>query len=529
MKPDPLGYNIPSEELVNASSVPEDETQNAPTAHNDRLHRSDPYPLMPLPLEAASRATFPSPEDFSMLTIEGRYPFPSQHGETDRRPSLPLSSSFDVKDYVNYEACLDLLVMEEYNNLPATTNQQQHVSEHGATPPEPGSQPSPGLKLEDHLPQLEEQDCQPSPGLKLEDNPPQLEEQDGDSSSAIVDNFVAFLNENPEPDWPALLAMLDNDNGYYMVEGEFDDLPQVDDNNQHIEAVQPPETPSLKTEGPSPRTQSPEQVPVAIMNDNPPKPITRAPKRYRPRHIQEIVANSDNQERHALLQNMQRDVTYTYRGFFATMEDAAACQHEYDTLWAEPLRHTSHPDTDLSFPQNSQDFCDRVRSLCEAVYDWSSPNGWRAKMGCKAAKLYIAELSRKRREEGIETEDVKNDDTHVPPEDCMPSISEQWMNIIHRRMSDIEVELLCCRILNEAIESQKGENRMPLWCNNDQWEEFETKVLIHSATRAPWISRIANAPCAESERKNQNKVGNDRKRKVIEQGGGDSKKIKSGP
>ncbi|KAF5021557.1 hypothetical protein F66182_6386 [Fusarium sp. NRRL 66182] len=53
------------------------------------------------------------------------------------------------------------------------------------------------------------------------------------------------------------------------------------------------------------------------------------------------------------------------------------------------------------------------------------------------------------------------------------------------------------------------------------------KVVIHSALRTSWLSRITNSPFSETRRKDQNKAGNDRKRALLDQGGPGKKRVRS--
>ncbi|KAM5347843.1 hypothetical protein ACJ41O_007667 [Fusarium nematophilum] len=308
-------------------------------------------------------------------------------------------------------------------------------------------------------------------------------------------------------------------------------------------------TPQLQLPVPASQLQFPDPQPTELFQVvSPPNPIRlpvtrekpapeadKPPKKHRPLDPPQ-AANPFTQ--------LLKIKTLQCQGFITSPDSAAALRKQYTSLSRQAKYNTSRPENDATFPQNDQEYCSRVREMFEAICDWSKGDSeWRARMGQKRVRPWLKELSQVMRQRGLDGDVSKmSDDEVVPPVERMPALDEQWMNVVHRPMSDVEIELLCADILNEAIKAQKGENCIPLWSNNEtQWEDecLSTsyqiaspnaqqfnKVLIHSALRAPWISRIANSPYSETKRKSQNKAGNDRKRNLIEQGGSEKKKAK---
>ncbi|UPK97004.1 hypothetical protein LCI18_007939 [Fusarium solani-melongenae] len=195
--------------------------------------------------------------------------------------------------------------------------------------------------------------------------------------------------------------------------------------------------------------------------------------------------------------------TFNYQGHIHSLTHAHNLRQQYDLLSCQRDRNTTSPEQDQSFPSTDDEFRDRIREIFEAICDWTDLREWRAKMGQKRVREWLAEVSQQRRSLGLDDDLSKLSDKELqPPANRMPSMKEQWKNVIHRTMSDVEIELLCAQIL-------------------------DNKVLIHSAIRAPWITRITNSPHSETRRKYQNKAGNDRKRTLIEQGGSEKKKAKA--
>ncbi|KAF4974944.1 hypothetical protein FZEAL_8207 [Fusarium zealandicum] len=256
-----------------------------------------------------------------------------------------------------------------------------------------------------------------------------------------------------------------------------------------------PATECFEVVTPKPQLQRPVSLPVTygtqLEADRPPK-----------KHRIQSPPTAETTDPHSLLK-LLGDTTFRYQGHISSQRYASNLRVRYDSLSHQGVRTTSRPETDRSFPQTDQEYRNRICEAFEAICDWSSHREWRAKMGQKRVKNWLAEVVEHRQRLGL-VSDLSRvcDDDIVPPIERMPSVAEQWKNVIHRRMSDVEIELLCAQILFN-------------------------KVLIHSAMRASWISRITNSPYSETRRKYQNKAGNDRKRTLIEQGGSEKKKTKT--
>ncbi|KAI8689653.1 hypothetical protein LRP88_14055 [Fusarium phalaenopsidis] len=243
---------------------------------------------------------------------------------------------------------------------------------------------------------------------------------------------------------------------------------------------------------------TPTQYPISLTAVPGTKPDTdRPPKRHRLQAPQ----ITDGPDGH--LVSLLGQSTFKYQGHIISLAHANNLRQQYDLLSCQRDRNTTSPEQDESFPNTDDEFRGRIREIFEAICDWTDLREWRAKMGQKRVREWLAEVAQQRRSLGLDDDLSKLSDKELqPPANRMPSMKEQWKNVIHRTMSDVEIELLCAQIL-------------------------DNKVLIHSAIRAPWITRITNSPHSETRRKYQNKAGNDRKRTLIEQGGSEKKKAKA--
>ncbi|KAJ4269917.1 hypothetical protein NW762_001588 [Fusarium torreyae] len=197
----------------------------------------------------------------------------------------------------------------------------------------------------------------------------------------------------------------------------------------------------------------------------------RNPKKYHPKG-QPIAQNGGQQ----WVISKLKDTTFEYKGYIDSEKKAEAIRDTFDSLSRPHGAHFTHPGNDATFPSPGAAYRDAIRQIFEAICDWSSPREWRAKMGQKRVKEWMAEVTYHRTILGLTTDPSKVcDDDITPPPHRMPPLEEQWKNVVHHRMSNIEIELLSAQILHQAMLAQQGKNYIPLWSNNEaQWEEFAT-------------------------------------------------------
>ncbi|KAF5654544.1 hypothetical protein F25303_1374 [Fusarium sp. NRRL 25303] len=196
--------------------------------------------------------------------------------------------------------------------------------------------------------------------------------------------------------------------------------------------------------------------------------------------------NPHTVEQQSLLSELQH-FTHEYQGYITNPVQARQIGNLFLSLAHHEVTVTP-PDMDPTFPRTNEAYRARVQELFMAIVDWSNPGGWRTKMGSKLAVQWVEEVKAYRKSVGLSVEPSDMLDHQIePPLERMPPVNEQWKNVVHRQLSNIEIEILSSKIL-------------------------DNKVLIHSALRSSWLSRITNSPVAELVRKENNKAGNDKKR-----------------
>ncbi|KAL7760536.1 hypothetical protein ACKLNR_010626 [Fusarium oxysporum f. sp. zingiberi] len=241
----------------------------------------------------------------------------------------------------------------------------------------------------------------------------------------------------------------------------------------------------------------------AFQVSQPHKPPSQVPPRKGPapgeptRH--KIPANPANIKAHTLEQQSLlselEHFTHEYQGYITNPVQARHIGNIFLSLAHHEVKVTP-PDIDPTFPRTHEAYRARVQELFMAIVDWSNPRGWRTKMGSKLAAQWIEEVMAYRKNVGLSVEPSDMLDHQIePPLDRMPPVNEQWKNVVHRQLSNIEIEILSSKILERLVNAFR-----------------DNKVLIHSALRSSWLSRITNSPVAELVRKENNKAGNDKKR-----------------
>jgi hypothetical protein len=133
-----------------------------------------------------------------------------------------------------------------------------------------------------------------------------------------------------------------------------------------------------------------------------------------------------------------------YQGYIDSPESAANWGNVFLSLSRPEGAKVTNPSNDLSFPKTPHDYQTRIRQIFEAICDWSSPREWRAKMGPSAAKKWTDEVKAQRKAHNLP--EILEEDL-VPPAELIPSVDEQWKNVIHYDLSDLEIELLSSKIL----------------------------------------------------------------------------------
>lgn len=154
----------------------------------------------------------------------------------------------------------------------------------------------------------------------------------------------------------------------------------------------------------------------------------------------------------------------TYSAYIKCPQIAAQYIEVYDSLSEQTERATSRPESDASFPQTNTQYQARIHELFDAICDWSlHVLQWRAKMGPQRVKEHMKSLKAQRAAQGLSTDlSLLNDEQLAPSADKMPPVAQQWMNVIHRPMSNMEIELLSSKILVTCLGGQGQRCRLTI-------------------------------------------------------------------
>ncbi|KAK1445591.1 hypothetical protein CMEL01_09834 [Colletotrichum melonis] len=251
------------------------------------------------------------------------------------------------------------------------------------------------------------------------------------------------------------------------------------------------------------------------------------------------------QQKHPLLEaELVIAPVFQYRGIIRNIEHSKELDNAYE-------RHVTRvageaPDNDASWPFSSEQQRAYVQRLFESITDlddFFELKKARERLG-RVANLQqdvpiaqALENPRKRRRggdaqggaldpasrpKGMSKTDWALLNDQGTPVDMLEAV-------IHHRISGVEVEMLCRRLLRCAMEQQQGFTMRPMWSGSrtvSTWEHFNTfsdrwqaicenlqdcKMIVHSLTRADWFCKYAGAPSKERGAKLSNDLLNGRR------------------
>ncbi|SPO04473.1 uncharacterized protein DNG_07158 [Cephalotrichum gorgonifer] len=177
------------------------------------------------------------------------------------------------------------------------------------------------------------------------------------------------------------------------------------------------------------------------------------------------------------------------------------------------------PREDRTMPTTDEEKTLYVRQLFEAVLDFSDVDERR-------------QVSGERRSSGPGGNGDRGHRSGGKLSSGQLTVPEMVKNVARTTLSDVEIEMLCWDVLSAAIRAQQGEPHVFRWsgsgettweaytCFEDRWlavcgHTRKHKQILHSLTRGPWSQRLANAPAHESQRKKNNRIGNDQKQQKL--------------
>ncbi|KXH44070.1 hypothetical protein CSIM01_04374 [Colletotrichum simmondsii] len=178
--------------------------------------------------------------------------------------------------------------------------------------------------------------------------------------------------------------------------------------------------------------------------------------------------------------------------------------------------------TDLSDFFELRKARERLGNIANAQKNPATPedegNPRKRRRGCSSQNVDIVPA----RPKGMSKTDWALVDAESSPTDLLDAV-------IHHRISGVEVELLCWRLLRSAMKQQQGFTMRPLWSGTrtvSTWEHFDIfsarwtsicnnlqdcKMILHSLTRADWFCKYAGAPSKERGAKLSNDLLNGRR------------------
>ncbi|KAI8309975.1 hypothetical protein K4K59_008689 [Colletotrichum sp. SAR11_240] len=243
-----------------------------------------------------------------------------------------------------------------------------------------------------------------------------------------------------------------------------------------------------------------------------------------------------------LATELKKPPTFVYGGIirdldhFAEVDEAYNCHVKRSPGFA--------PEEDQSWPSNSEKRVEYVQQMYEAItstddfFELRKATERLQKITAKGAgtdtqlpthngQTSEEEQSRKRKRPEERPKGLSKADWDLLND--ANSGADRLSAVVHHKISDIEIEILCWRLMNAAMDAQRGHTKKPLWSGHrttttwdhynafeDRWaamarELTDCKILLHSLMRADWFAKFASAPAKERGAKLSNDLLNGRR------------------
>ncbi|KAL0944888.1 uncharacterized protein CTRU02_202775 [Colletotrichum truncatum] len=263
-----------------------------------------------------------------------------------------------------------------------------------------------------------------------------------------------------------------------------------------------------------------------------------------------------------LADELNRPANFSYRGIIRDMEHFEEVDDAYE--WHVKRKAGQSPTEDATWPSTTVEQKEHVKTLFDNITNMT--NFYELRKATERLSSLLAQQagedsgpilvdeegsSRKRQrtnKAGKQAERLRPSGVNKADWELMnpeSSAVDRLAAVVHHPITDIEIEILCWRLLMAAMNAQKGFTMRLLWSGQrttSTWDFFETfaerwsviceqlldcKLLVHSLTRADWISKFASAPHKERASKLSNDLLNGR-RDVQNQVGREVIKAKTG-
>ncbi|KAJ0337883.1 hypothetical protein COL154_012657 [Colletotrichum chrysophilum] len=245
-----------------------------------------------------------------------------------------------------------------------------------------------------------------------------------------------------------------------------------------------------------------------------------------------------------LVAELDKPALCIYQGIIKDREHFAEINNAYN-------RHVKRqpgltPEEDHSWPQSTEKCIEYIQEMYSAItstndfFELRKAKERLAKVRAKTADSKLPEAQ----EQGVSGSSATNDPRKRKATEERPkglskadwdllkednSASDRLNTVIHHKITDVEIEVICWQLLIAAEDAQRGFTMKPLWSGErtvSTWDHFTTfgerwsamvkelldcKILVHSLLRADWFAKFATAPTKERAAKLSNDLLNGRR------------------
>ncbi|KAF4867697.1 hypothetical protein CGCSCA1_v013143 [Colletotrichum siamense] len=297
----------------------------------------------------------------------------------------------------------------------------------------------------------------------------------------------------------------------------------------------------------------------ALVPEYPSPPRTTAEMSY-PATPQELpkqktraqTATNEGSDDAFLVAELQKPASVTYEGIIRDLDHFKGVDEAYARHVKRPAG--TSPEEDASWPQTLEKRSAYVRDMYNAITqtdDFFELRKAKERLAKVRAKVGNTDAQASRDSDNSDDRDVEDNGSRkrrktgnaAKGSDERPKgmSKSDWdllhevqpvhrLNaVIHHKISSIELEILCWRLLLAAEDAQRGFTMKPLWSGHrtvSTWDHYETfsdrwsamcrelldcKILVHSLLRADWFNKFASAPAKERGAKLSNDLLNGRR------------------
>lgn len=164
----------------------------------------------------------------------------------------------------------------------------------------------------------------------------------------------------------------------------------------------------------------------------------------------QLTAKVDNSEDFEIQKDSEMAPTGVYQGYFQNCDVARQKLRRLLEMYRKPKENCSYPSNDETFPVTDEDKIGYIKSLFDAINDWSNFREWSQALKSEDRNRIIDRLRRRHAGSDNPEADISLDDMRPSQQELeaiLPPLQVQQKKILGRLLSDQTVEWLCWELI----------------------------------------------------------------------------------